>query len=117
MTHYGEHPPRGTKARELKQSPAHPAPEPGGAAPPDWREKELEFRARRIAAEQAEAKQEQRESANRQACKQARDRLNRLKTARRTYRLNEEGKRVYQSDEERRTLIAQHERLLAARCR
>ncbi|MBK5103404.1 MAG: DUF4124 domain-containing protein [Burkholderiales bacterium] len=117
ITHYGEHPPQGTKARELEQRLANPAPAPGNTAQPSWQEKELEFRARRITAEQAEAKQKQQETANRQACNQARDRLAQLKMARGTYRLDEKGERVYQSDEEQRALIAQHERLLSERCR
>ncbi|MBE0626719.1 MAG: DUF4124 domain-containing protein [Burkholderiales bacterium] len=117
MIHYGEHPPQGTKSRELEQRLANPAPGPGSAAQPSWQEKELEFRARRIEAEQAEARQQQQESADRQACEQARDRLALLKLARRTYRLDEKGERVYQSDEERLALIAQQERLLAQRCR
>jgi hypothetical protein len=116
-THYGEHPPRGTKARELEPRMASPGPAPASSAQPNWQEKELEFRARRIAAEQAETKQNQNEKANRLACNQARDGLTRLKMARRTYHLNEKGERVYQSEEEHGALISQQEHLVAERCR
>jgi hypothetical protein len=118
VTHYGERPPPGKNARAVDERLANPAPAPGKAAqPPDWKEKELEFRSRRIEAEQAEAKQKQREAVDRQACNQARDRLARMKTARGLYRLNEQGERVYQSDEEQRAAIADQEQLTAERCR
>ena len=116
-THYGERPPQGKTAKEVEQRLANPGAPPRKAAAPDWKEKELEFRGRRIEAEQAQAKQEQQEAANRQACNQTRDRLAQMKSARRTYRLDGKGERVYQSEEENRAAIAQLERLLSERCR
>lgn len=116
-THYGERAPQGKKAQEVGQRLANPGPAPGKAAQPDWREKDLEFRGRRIEAEQAQTKQEQRETANHQACNQAQDRLAQIKSARSVYRLDEKGERVYQSDDEHRALIAQMERLISERCR
>ena len=116
-THYGERPPQGRKAQEVVQRLANPAPAPGKASRPDWKEKDLEFRGRRIEAEQAEAKQKQQEAANLQACNQARDHLTQMKTARRLYRLNEKGERVYESDEERQASVAQLEAAVAQRCR
>ncbi len=119
ITHYGERAPQGRKAQEVEQRLANPVPVPvpGKAAQPSWQDKELEFRGRRVEAEQAEAKQKQQEAANRQACNQARDRLAQAKAARRWYRLDEKGERVYQSDEEQRASIAQLEQLIAQRCR
>ena len=116
-THYGERPPQRKTAKEVEQRLANPGAPPGKAAAPDWKEKELEFRGRRIEAEQAETKRRQQETANRQACNQARDHVAQMKTARRMYRLNEKGERVYQSAEEHQAAIAQLERLVSERCR
>lgn len=116
-THYGERPPQGRKAQEVEQRLANPGPAPGKAAEPDWKAKDLEFRGRRIEAEQAEAKQKQQEAAQLQACNQARDQLAQMRMARGVYRLNEQGERVYQSDEERRASMARLEAQIAQRCR
>ena len=116
-THYGERPPQGKKAQEVEPRLANPRPAPGKTSEPDWKAKDLEFRGRRIEAEQSEAKQKQQETANRQACNQARDHLAQMKTARGLYRLNDKGERVYESDEERRASMAQLEALIAQRCR
>ena len=116
-THYGEHPPQGRKAQEVEQHLANPGPAPGKADRPNWKEKDLEFRSRRIETEQAEAKKKQQEGANHEACNQARDHLTQMKAARRLYRLDEKGERVYQSGEEHQTSVAQLERLVSERCR
>ncbi len=116
-THYGERPPQGKKAQEVEQRLANPALAPGKAVQPNWKDKDLEFRSRRIETEQAEAKQTQQEAANRQACNQARDSLAQMKSARRLYRLDEKGERVYESDEARQASVAQLEALVAQRCR
>jgi hypothetical protein len=116
-THYGARPPQGRKAQEVEQRLANPGPAPGKDSEPDWKAKDLEFRGRRIEAEQAEAKQKQQETANRQACNQARDHLAQMKIARGVYRLNDQGERVYESDEQRRAGMAQLEAQIAQRCR
>jgi hypothetical protein len=116
-THYGERPPQGKKAQEMEQRLANPGPAPGNAAQPNWKDKDLEFRGRRIDAGQAEAKQKQQEGANREACNQARDQLVQMKAARRLYRLDETGERVYQSGDEHQASVAQLERLVSERCR
>jgi len=115
-THYGERPPQGGKAQELEQHPANPRPARGTADQPNWKEKDLEFRRRRIETEQAEAKRKQREDAQRQACNQARDQLGQMKLAHRLYRLDDKGERVFQSDEERGASIARQELLVSQRC-
>ena len=117
VTHYGERPPQGKKAREVEQRLGNPGPAPGNSARQNWKDKDLEFRGRRIEAEQAQAKQQRQEAADRQTCNQARDRVAQMKTARRVYRLNEKGERVYQSDEEHQAAIAQLDRLVSERCR
>lgn len=115
-THYGEHPPQGAKAQEVEQHLANPGQAPGKADQPNWKEKNLEFRSRRIETEQAEGKRKQREDAQRQACNQARDQLAQMKLAHRLYRLDDKGERVFQSDDERGASIARQEQLVTQRC-
>ncbi|HEY5292717.1 MAG TPA: DUF4124 domain-containing protein [Burkholderiales bacterium] len=117
VTHYGERPPQGAKAQEVEQRLANPGPAPEKAAQPSWKEQDLEFRRRRIENEQAETKQKQTQDAKRQACNQARDQLAQTRSARRLYRLDEKGERVFQSDDERNALIARLEQLTSERCR
>ncbi|MGP1676353.1 MAG: DUF4124 domain-containing protein [Giesbergeria sp.] len=116
-THYGERPPAGKKARKVEEHLANPTPAPGTPVEPGWKDKELEFRGRRIEAEQAQTKQKQQEATHREACNQARDLLVQAKSAQRLYQLNEKGERVYQSEEEHQASVAQMERLIAQRCR
>jgi len=115
-THYGERPPPGRKAQQVEQHLANPVPAPGKANQPNWKEKDLEFRSRRIETEQAEAKRKQQEAAQRQACDQARDQLAQMKLARGLYRLDDKGDRMFQSDEERSASIARQEQLVSQRC-
>ena len=115
-THYGERPPQGAAAKTVEQRLANPAPAPGKSGEPDWKGKELEFRSRRIAAEQAETKQRQQEEQARRDCNQARDTLAQMKAARRIYHLDEKGARIYQSDAEREAGLARQETLVAQRC-
>ena len=117
VTHYGERAPQGKKAQEVEQRLANPGPAPGKAAQPGWKEQDLEFRRRRIEAEQTEAKDKQQESSQRRACNQAHDQLAQMKSARGLYRLDDKGERVFQSDEERKVSIARLEQLISERCR
>ena len=117
VTHYGERPPEGRKAEALERRPANPGPAPGKDAQPGWKEQDLEFRKRRIEAEQTDAKSKQREASLRHACNRARDELAQMRTARQLYRLDEKGERVYQSDDERKASIGRLEQLVSARCR
>jgi len=115
--HYGERPPQGTKSMPVEQRLANPGPASGESAQPDWKEQDLEFRKRRIQAEQAAAKDQQLDDAQRQACKQVRDQLAQLNAARRVYRLDETGERVFQSDEERDASRVRLEQQVLERCR
>ncbi len=117
VTHYGERAPQGKKTQEVEQRLANPVPAPRKEVQPGWKEQDLEFRRRRIEAEQTEAKDKQQESSRRLACNQARDQLAQMKSARGLYRLNEAGERVFQSDEERKASIARLEQLISERCR
>ncbi len=117
VTHYGASPPQGKKAQEVEQRLANPAGAPGTAAQPGWKEQDLEFRKRRIESEQTEAKEKQRETSQREACKQARDRLALYKSARGSFHLDEKGERVWRSDAEHNASIARLEQQISERCR
>jgi hypothetical protein len=117
VTHYGERAPRGSQAKEVGQHLANPAPAPGKRLQPNWKDKELEFRSRRIEAGQAEAEQKKKRAENLSACNQGRDRLARMKAASGLYRLNEKGERVYQSETENKAAIADLERQIVQHCR
>jgi len=117
VTHYGERAPQGTKAKEVEQRLANPGPASGTAAPQDWKEKEAEFKRRRIDAERTDAKQKQNQEAMERACAQARNRLAVANSGRRLFRLNDKGERTYVGDEERNAAIAQAEQAVAQNCR
>lgn len=116
VTHYGERPPQGGKANEVEQRLANPA-APGKAAKSDWKEQEIEFNKRRIKSEQTEARNQQRETSQREACKQARDRLALYKSARGSFHLDEKGERVWHSDAEHNASIARLEQRVSEHCR
>ena len=121
VTHYGQRAPQGSKAKEVDDKLANPAgAKSGSAKEPSWQDQESEFQGRRIKAEQAaqaEAKKQAQEANLRIACNEARDSLARMKASSRTYKLNEKGERVYNSEQERDAAIARQEQLIATRCR
>ena len=117
VTHYGERAPQGRKTQEVRDRLANPAGSgSAGAAQPSWQDQEAEFRGRRIESEQAEAKKQAQDTKQRKACIQARDELAQLKAARRVYKLDDKGERIFESDDERAASIARQEQLIAARC-
>ena len=115
VTHYGEKPPQGAKAREIEDRLATP---PGTNPPPaeDWQEKDRQFRQRQMEAGQAQEKKEQEAQRRRTACNEQRDLLARLRSSSRIYHLNEQGERVFQDDSEREKAIARQEQLVARYC-
>ena len=113
VTHYGERPPQGANARQMAKEPA-PAP---AAAQPTWQEQERAFRQRRVEAAQAEARTRQLEEGKRQACNQARDQLNQMKSARALYHLDKNGERVIDTDAERTAATNRLEQRITENCR
>lgn len=116
VTHYAEQPPQGAKAAQVPNSTASiPAP---GSAPPadDYKQKDMEFRQRRIQAEAAEESRRQDTSKRREQCNYEREMLAQLRQARRPYTLNESGERIYMDDVERGAAIAQHQQRAAQLC-
>jgi hypothetical protein len=104
VTHYSESPPPDGKSTKVEIKPPPPeAKEPAGAA--NWKEKELDFRVRRLEKERAE--QEGKERADQTAAQ----RTSRCTSARRqlaiyeeqvpVFKRNERGERVYVEDKDR----------------
>jgi hypothetical protein len=115
VTHYAERPPQGGRATQVPNSAETPAPGPAPSAD-DYRQKDLEFRQRRIQAEAAEERRREENSRRQEQCNRQRDVLVQLREARRTYTLNESGERIYMDDAGRDAAIARQERIVARSC-
>lgn len=115
VTHYGSEPPRGAKAREVDDKLATP-PASNPHPADNWQEKDRQFRQRQIEATRAQEKKDHDAQRRRAMCNEQRDLLARLRQARRLYKLNEQGERVYQDDGEREQAIARQEKLVAQYC-
>jgi hypothetical protein len=103
VTHYTEEPPPDRKATkvEIKPSPSTPR---VADSPEDWKQREYEFRKKRLDKEQAEeaekARSERDVAGRRNRCLRAQRALNVLQGGP-VYRTNERGERVYLEDKER----------------
>jgi hypothetical protein len=115
VTHYAERPPQGGKAIQVPNSAGTPSPAPVPSAD-DYRQKDLEFRQRRIQAEAAEERRREENSRRQEQCNRQRDVLVQLREARRTYTLNESGERIYMDDAGRDAAIARQEQVVARSC-
>lgn len=121
VTHYTATPPPAGKAQVMKAAPAGPSSDAGAgkAAQKSWQEQEIEFRQRRVEAEEAERKQKaqaSREVALRRACASARADLASLQLERPMYRVDERGDRRYIEDHERAELIRRTEQIVQRDC-
>ncbi|HEX3098222.1 MAG TPA: DUF4124 domain-containing protein [Usitatibacter sp.] len=103
VTHYTEEPPPDRKATKIeirKEGPPAKADQPES-----WKDKEVEFRRRRLEKERQEetaSAREKNEAARRENnCVRAREALDMLTHGRPIYRVNEKGERVYMEDAER----------------
>ena len=118
VTHYGERPPQGQKAR-----PVDTAPPTGPAKSPakpetreDWQDKNIEFQRRRIQREQ-QGEREQKDAKEKQRrCALARDDLRQMETTERLYDLNEKGERVYLDDRAHKAAIERARQFIARNC-
>lgn len=104
VTHYTEEPPPDRKATKIEiRSDAPPAAK--SDTPESWKDKEVEFRRRRIEKERtdeaAESQAKRAAAQHRQRCLQAQDALETLAHGHPVYRVNEKGERVYMEDAER----------------
>jgi hypothetical protein len=119
--HYSDQPPppdaRSSQTLHIKPGPASPAkPVPEGKS---YAEKELEFRKRRVEAEEAAAKQAQEQQAAREKernCAQARGNLRTLQEGGRISTYNEKGERVFLDDAAREKAIADAQKAVDSWC-
>jgi hypothetical protein len=122
VTHYSETPPpEGTQAKKIDIAPAPPS---GDSAKPetadDWKTKELEFRQRRLKKEHAEAdekaKADKTEADRKNRCITAQNKIDVLQGGHGVYRVNENGERVFMSDEERGAEILKWREVAKSSC-
>ena len=121
VTHYGERPPQGSKASEVPNRLASPA--PGGAGtegnnPKDPNTEQNQVRPKdqdpRQSSNQAESPQDVDAAKRAQLCNQQRALLARLKQGPPSFTLNEKGEQIPLDNS---AAIARQEKLAAAQCR
>ena len=106
VTHFSESPPPDGKAAKIEVKPV------GNEAPrsDEWKQRDLESRQRRAAKEATDSEVQKREQQMRGTrCGTARRELDGLKNARRFYKIDAKGERVYVEDAERPALIERWE--------
>jgi Domain of unknown function (DUF4124) len=110
VTHYSESPPPDGKASRVELPPTAPSSAPAETVQ-TWKDRDIEFRRRRLEQEQAQDKADaaaKHAAAQREGrCLQARSRLDILQSERPVYHVNERGERVYLEDQERASAIEQ----------
>lgn len=115
ITHYGERAPEGARTATLPNSPAAPS-SANAPRPEDYRQRDLEFRQRRIRTEAAEEKQREEAAMRRQRCNHERDELRQMRDVGRLYTLNENGERMFMDQAARDAAIGRQEKLVAQLC-
>ena len=103
VTHYTEEPPPDRKATKIEiRSDGPPAKAEKGES---WKDKEIDFRRRRLEKERSDAASEAQAkkaaAVRHQNCLRARDALDTLAHGHPVYRVNEKGERVYMEEAER----------------
>ncbi|MBI4204875.1 MAG: DUF4124 domain-containing protein [Betaproteobacteria bacterium] len=121
VTHYTETPPPGGKGQVIRTQPRSPLPDAPNVNPAvkTWQEQEIEFRQRRVEAEETERKRQanaSRDMALRRACAGARADLENLRMERPIVRIDERGERRYIEDKERAELIRRTEQIIQRDC-
>jgi len=103
VTHYTQEPPPDGKATKIEPKVDAPAAKPESSE--SWREREVEFRRRRLEKERndekAQAGADEAEKQRRARCLQAQEELHIMEPGHPVYRVNEKGERVYLEDAER----------------
>lgn len=122
---YSDQPPPNDAAAEKKltihSAPAKSSGSPSGAtaskAPPNLAEKELQFKKRRLEAEQEETKQQEETRQNKEKCAQAQARVKVYQEAPRLSVPDGAGGTVYADDAMRQKGIEEAQKEIAASCR
>lgn len=121
--HYGERPPPGSEAREIK--PAAPPPEEEAERDRERWDRILERQQRsdelrredKERRQQEKAAQQQRELERKRMCASARSNLQTLEQQRPVYRIDDKGERVFLDADQRASEIARLKALIAEHCR
>jgi hypothetical protein len=123
--HYSDQPPPPTaksqKNLDLKNSPALPIAGPDSkSGEKSLAEKDLEYRKRKVQAEESAAKQakDQEEAKSRKAnCEQARNRLQAMQEGQRISKFDEKGERVFLEDKDRALAIEDAKKVADSWCK
>ena len=120
VTHYSETPPPDGKAQKIEVKPAQPTEAPR-AKSEDWKQREFEFRQRRLEKELADEKArkgEERDAASRKdRCLRAQRSLDLLRREVPIYEVNERGERVYLEDKDRAAELEKARKAIDTYCR
>lgn len=119
VTHYGERPQTGGKSKEVELRGNAPA-QPGSATPPaagsDLKERELDFRKRKVARDEEEARAAQAKAQRDDYCRRERVRMAELNEIGRMYVRDAQGERVFLSDAQRDAAVARREAEFKKHC-
>jgi hypothetical protein len=100
VTHYTETPPPDRKSTKVEIRPSPPAARASDASE-SWKERDLEFRTRRVEKEEEKERAERNAAARKDRCRRSREALDDLQNRAAIYRLDDRGERVYLEDIER----------------
>ncbi len=118
VTHYDQSAPPDKKSTVVDVRPAASA--PSNAPATDWSAQDRAFRERQIAREDAErkakAQKDKLDAQRRQTCDNARNRLEHAEAGSRMYQLDENGNRVYLTDDQRADAIRAAQQQVADNC-
>lgn len=112
VTHYGERPPQGAKASEVRDKLASPPPGGAGAAPPPQAAGQGDS-PRQAPKAAPQTPEERRAAAREMQCNQQRAILARLKESPASFTVNEKGEKVPYDNSQ---VIAQQEKHVAEQC-
>ena len=119
VTHYGERPQAGSKPKEVELRGNTPA-QPGNASPPaagsDLKERELDFRKRKVARDEEEARAAQAKAQRDEYCRRERVRMAELNEIGRLFVRDAQGERVFLSDAQRDAAVARREAEFKKNC-
>ena len=119
VTHYGERPQAGGKSKEVELRGNAPA-QPGSASPPaagsDLKERELDFRKRKVARDEEEARTAQAKAQRDEYCRRERARMADLHDTGRLFMRDAQGERVFLSDAQRDAAVARRDAEFKKQC-
>ena len=118
QTHYEERPPEGKAPQDAKKmtAPAASKDAPKAAGGGDWKQKDIEFKQRQQARQQADALEDRKRAQREKACVTAREDLEYNEQRGRFYSTDEKGEKVFRNDDEQAAVVAAARRKVQELC-